>query len=629
MEYEKLGADQLLSAEVLDVVYSETDEITRTFEIVKLRKRASELKVTTALNTLLKVYDRELKRIEKENQVIDVEYRDADDNVTQFGDKYPAMRCGSWIADKNGVRVHTNKGDDIACYCPILPVQALRNVVTGKVKTRLAYFSRNKWIEFVVEKGVISSNSKIVALADYGVPVTTENARNLVKYLSDVENMNLEQIPIGKSTSKMGWQEKDSSFPEFFPYTDSLIFDGGMEFKEAYEALTPSGDRDVWFEAVKNVRAARRIEPLFFLAASLASPLLEILGVLSFCVNLWGETEGGKTVTSKLAASVWANPAKGKYMGDFCATETWIEIKQDFLNNLPLILDDSATVKDKLNFDMTSFVYNRCKEKGKGRSNKSLGIREETTWRQVIIMNGEQPVIFENMQGGAVNRTLDLTAGYSKIYADPRRLCEIIDRNYGFAGREFIDIIRSLGTDKIREIFNRQLDRVRSLDKMDKQSASLACVLTADEIAAEYLFKDGICIDLDDAAKVLCDKSFVSENERCYNYIIEQAAVYGDKFKPLGKSGDGSEDVYKNECWGCFEDEYVIIIRSVFEKLCSKGGFSAKKFLDWAKKNEKIWLDGDGKPTRLKRLGGMPKPTRCVFLLMPEYNETDSEDIPF
>lgn len=68
MEYEKLSADQLLSADVLDVVYNEPDEIARTFEIVKLRKRASELKVTTALNTLLKVYDRELKRIEKENQ---------------------------------------------------------------------------------------------------------------------------------------------------------------------------------------------------------------------------------------------------------------------------------------------------------------------------------------------------------------------------------------------------------------------------------------------------------------------------------------------------------------------------------------------------------------------------------
>ena len=612
-----MSAEELLSEEVLDKVYDEQDDITRGFEIIKLKKRASELKVATLLNTMLKLYDKELKRLQKESQIVDVvEFSPSNDNVTHFDKKYPSLKCGGWIADVNGVRIHTNKGDDVACYCPILPIQTLHNLTTGKEKVRLAYFRRNKWTEFVIEKGVIASNSKIVALADYGVPVTTENARSLVKYLSDIENLNIDNIPVGKSTSKMGWQDG-----EFFPYTENIVFDGGMEFKEPFEALTAAGDRDMWFDEAKKIRATKRIEPLFMMASSFASPLLEILGVLSFCVNLWGETEGGKTVCSKLATSIWANPAKGKYMGDFCATDTWIEIKQDFLNNLPLILDDSATVKNKAFFDMSEFVYNRCKEKGKGRSNKSLGIREETTWRHICIFNGEQPCITDNMQGGAINRTLDLTAGYSEIFKNPQRICEVIDKNYGFAGREFIEILKTLGNEKIKEIYKRNLEQVNALERMNKQSMSLATVLTADEIIEQYMFKDGIRIDLNQASDVLCDKSFVSENDRCYRYIIDQATIHSDKFKPLGKDDNGDE-IYKTECWGKFGDDYVAITVPIFDKICKDAGFSKKKFLNWAKMKELIRLDKAGKSSILTRLAGNPKPVRCYYLqLIEEDNE--------
>ena len=68
----------------------------------------------------------------------------------------------------------------------------------------------------------------------------------------------------------------------------------------------------------------------------------------SCCVDLWGETEGGKSVTLMLAASVWANPAESAYIGDFKTTDVALEAKANMLNHLPMILDDTS--KHQLNF---------------------------------------------------------------------------------------------------------------------------------------------------------------------------------------------------------------------------------------------------------------------------------------
>ena len=72
-------------------------------------------------------------------------------------------------------------------------------------------------------KDLISSASKIVSLSKLGVSVTSENARLLVKYLSDVENLNDDDIPVQMSSSKLGWIGGG-----FIPYDTDIVFDGDM-----------------------------------------------------------------------------------------------------------------------------------------------------------------------------------------------------------------------------------------------------------------------------------------------------------------------------------------------------------------------------------------------------------------
>ena len=75
----------------------------------------------------------------------------------------------------------------------------------------------------------IASQNLIVDLANHGIAVTSENARYLVRFLHDVENLNYDRIPEKKSVSRLGWIGAEG----FSPYVEGLIFDGGEQFQIA------------------------------------------------------------------------------------------------------------------------------------------------------------------------------------------------------------------------------------------------------------------------------------------------------------------------------------------------------------------------------------------------------------
>lgn len=551
---------------------------------------------------------------------------------TQFGAPYNDLDCGDWLANGKGISKPSPNGlaMKVASRYPVTWVRSMKNVNTGKYKVTLAFRKRGRWQEVTADRAVIADKSKISALAAYDFPVTSDTTGNLVEYLADLEFYNSDTIEMIRSTSKLGWQENKTA--EFFPYSndtndETILFDGENEFADQYDALTPRGSSDKWLEAVRSVRKSGRIEPLFMMAASFASPLLKVVGVQSFCVNLWGNTEGGKTVTAQLAASIWADPAAGRFMTDFNGTDVSFEVRQNFLNSFPLILDDSATVKNRAFFDMSDFVYKRCKEKGKGRSDKNLGTRDSYTWRQVIIMNGEQPAVSEDMQGGAINRTLDLACGHTAIYSDPRSLCEVIQHNYGHAGADYMAAVLAMDREALRDMYKAHLEQVSGLDGMQKQSNALAVIMLADELAERFVFRDGVRLDLAAAAETLSTKDFVSEDKRCYDYLTDQLSIHRDRFVPID-DGEGGR-IYKGDIWGCVDGDYLIIIRTVFDELCRQAGYSGKRFLNWARAQDLILCGEKGRPTKVKRLGNATP--RCVFLRLPDEDENEGFDggVPF
>lgn len=596
---EEVTKKDLLSREFMQDVFDEEDEIERGVNIANLMDRARELKVYTEFKILLDAFRK------AEREALPEKTKGTLCQWTNFeSDEYDNMICGYWNATERGI-IKPNS-DEYACYHPILPVERLKNIETGAEQIKLAYKRNGIWHEIVVPKSLIASASKIVALAEQGIAVTSENAKLLVKYLSDVENQNDNFIKIKRSTSKFGWLNKD-----FIPFDGDIIFDGDMKFKQVSESVTTQGSYTAWLDHARTVRARKRIESKFCLAASFASVLVAPLRGLPFFVDLWGGTEAGKSVALMLAASVWANPDENAFVGDYKSTETALEAKADMLNHLPMLLDDTSNQNRRLAENFESLVYVLCSGKGKTRSNKDIGINRESRWKNCIITNGEKPLTSYVNQGGAMNRILEISCD-GHIFEDPRLTASVVKNNYGYAGRDFIKILKEIGVEGLMEIQKNFLDKLDNDEKMQKQSLSLSIVLTADKIATDYIFKDDEYIDIEEAKQTLIDKNELSDNERCYRFIVDKVAMNPARFDPQ------NEVVEK---WGIIEDGYAVIISTVMSDLCKQSGFSRVSFLKWAN-DKNLLLTNKGRTDSLKKFNGTP--VRCVKLKLSDNSDFSS-----
>lgn len=606
----------ILAEEVFVEIFEQEDAIRRAQMLLSFQDRAKELGVKGKFDTMVKAFE----KAEKETQQKHRQSQTLIENWTNFTGKYDSMKCGSWLAADNGIRTFNKdySNEVIVCYHPILPIGRLRNLETGEEQIRLAYKRNHRWTEITIPKDIISSSNKIVSLSKLGVSVTSENAKLLVKYLSDVENLNDDEIPVQQSSAKLGWIGKG-----FLPYDTDIIFDGDMQFRNVYESIQGHGCWAGWLDHVRDLRKTKRPEIKFSLAASFASILISRLGALPFIVDFWGESGGGKSVSMMLAASVWADPADNQYIGDFKSTEVQMEVRADLLNHLPMMLDDTSKTSSRIRDNFEGVVYDLCSGKGKSRSNKELGIRRENRWKNTILTNGERPLTSYVSQGGAINRILEVECG-KEVYRDPQYTAELLKKNYGFAGKRFVQIVKKMDIEELRMMQRKIQEEIFNADKMQKQSISMSILLLADRIATDYIFLDGEYISIQEAESVLVDKSEVSEHERCYHYLLDKINMNRQRFDATATT----------EQWGVISDGYAVMYPQAVRDLCRQGDYSYKAFLNWADKQGIIQTDGKNQ-TKLKKIDG--KPVRCVFLQLNEFQDKDGfepaevtqEELPF
>ena len=253
----KLDSKSIMSREVLDEVFNQEDEIYRAELLASLALRASELRCKTEFTSVVNAYkkvQKDIKRQEREDIQRQLKEASLVEHYTNFADSpYDRMACGNWIAADDGIctwNSTTGITDVRACYHPILPVERLKNIQTGEEQIKIAFKRNNRWQEIIVPKDVVATASKIVGLSKNGIAVTSETAKHLVRYLSDVENLNDEYIEIQYSSGKLGWIGDG-----FLPYSEEIIFDGDAKFRQLFEAIQVKGDREAWYEHVKDQAA--------------------------------------------------------------------------------------------------------------------------------------------------------------------------------------------------------------------------------------------------------------------------------------------------------------------------------------------------------------------------------------
>lgn len=520
------------------------------------------------------------------------------------------MQSGPWICSDEAIYTPGQYGDMIACTHPIMPIERLVNIDTSETKVKVAYKRGRKWRDLVIERSLLASPQRILQLADFDVAVTSESARYLIKYLSDIEALNYESIPEKKSTTRLGWVDDNT----FLPYSTNVTFDGYAAFKNIYDSVAPAGSHKKWLDIINKFRrmdAACRIA----MAASFASVLLSKIDALPMFVHLWASDSGtGKTVMAMAAASVWGSPEIGKYMQTFSTTEVASEWTCAFLNSLPLIMDELQLARDKYG-NIRFNPYKIAQGIGKARGTKTGGIEQTPTWCLSCITTGETPLTSVADGAGAYARIIDVELDRVVIsLRDGQELVNIIKSNHGHAGRMFIKAIQGMDMSKIVKRYHELIDEiVKKGTVQSKQAMGAASLLLADELADEIIFHDEIGrLTIDELMPSLLSIDETSIEVRAYEFLEGWIASNAVRFK------DSDRDI---ERYGLIQYGKIYIIRSVFNETLSRAGFNSRTVASAFKKSGLTETE-DGRHDTRKTIDG--NQCRCICIKIKEKNDNDS-----
>lgn len=542
--------------EVFYQIFEIEDNVERTQYIEALRNTARRLKRATEFNNVYKSFVLDYAQRQKQTG-----------QKTKFTDQPLELVCGEWTANDLGVRaVHYDKNampmPVVACSHPILPVEILKNVDTAQERITLAYFKSATWQTITVDRSVCANANKIVdTLSQFGIEVTSDNAKNMVRYISECVGLNPLTLNPKKSINRLGWVENS-----FTPYAEDIRYEGDMDYEVIFRNVKEAGSFEAWKDLCAGLR--QNIPLRMMMAASFASVLLEPLKILPFVLHVWGTTGTCKTVALMVAMSIWGNPKMGGLVKTMNMTKNAIMRNASFLCSIPFAGDELQTIKDKWQGNFDQLIYQITEGVDRGRARAYGGVEETRTWKNSFLFTGEEPITKANSGGGSKNRVIEIAID-GPLVDDGHHVSNVVQENYGFAGRKFVEYLQEQETEKVVERYRAIFDELCRLDTTDKQAMAMACILLADEIAVKLFFTEEQALRVEQVKQYLQSAYEVDVAERAYQSVLNWAAKNPVRFEDP-KAPDSTN---KGEVWGKIDGELLIINRDVLLEYLDQGGF--------------------------------------------------------
>lgn len=516
-----------------------------------------------------------------------------------------------WAADAAGELRYTVTATAPWIACDLVDVD------TGDVRALVRVAVAGGARERALDRDVLLNQSRIIgALTPLGANVSSTNAKDIVRYLTDCERRCAGSRPRARSVVHLGWAEGPLS--AFMPYDagGEVRFDPSPdEAVKARPFMEPAGTLPDWVAGMAPARAA---SPAFrcVMAASFASPLVALLGVQTFIVYLWGRSRSGKTPTLKAAGSVWGDPTEGSdsYFRTFADTPKSIVRAAALFHDIPVIIDElqskgapgGQASKRQIVEDL---LYSLSLGHERGALNSDRSMMRAGSWRSLTIATGEIPIVGESTQQGAANRTLELNA---EPFADVRQaqaMHHLVAREHGTAGRAFVEALRRNPAEFYARQFAQVRDAVSSIACGHPQADNVALLAFADALEEFYVFSPGSgwqgCLDgaLAMAAWALGNATGSEGGDtdlKAIQFLAEW--LVGNRIH--------FDDYCENdrlERWGAVEDKSCApgflwyVFSSVLERALAGGNFDRQKTLRRMAEEGLLVCDSGHRYTKQKR----------------------------
>ncbi|MFO0905694.1 MAG: DUF927 domain-containing protein [Pirellulales bacterium] len=466
------------------------------------------------------------------------------------------------LTEKGGVGLL--KGDaqiQTVCITPLVLTKRLKNINSGSQFVEVAWFENGRWTTRVVPRGTIADSRKIVELADFGMDVNSANAKDVVQYFTAFEAVNRTNLPLCELSSQTGWQGKDGERgflrgTNFEPACGKdektqrpLIqfndHDEGM--KQAIAGIKARGKLATWAKAVQRVIKFPKVALALY--ASLAAALLMILRLANFCIDLAGESSGGKTTTLRISASVWGNVRQSQtdsIVRRCDVTATYFERYAQVNCDLPVYFDETKLLKDNHELGTRIYAFTTGMSRGRG----TIGsLQRSTSYRSVLFTTGEQPITANSSDGGTRPRVLTLwgppfTGDPNEVSQLIHEVMEVVEANYGVLGRKWVQVLvanRKAWKDwrnRHQEICKDYQSKVGQNRFALRQAESWAAIRLAAELVHEHIklpwgFRDPIQPLLDDLCKEVstADRALEALRFAYEHFVSHEVSFFNPEFR--------------------------------------------------------------------------------------------------
>lgn len=402
---------------------------------------------------------------------------------------YEVDRHGVWMVRPG------ESGDSIRTRIATAPLLVVRVFTdpAGDQLIELAWKDGPIAVTRTVPRAIAKSGRALIkALGNAGIPIVEADARQVERYLAAVEADNRSVIPRDLLARQLGWQPDG----EFVTGQDTPrhVEPAFEEQRSPLAAHRPSGTLAEWRTIVKALEPYPI--PRIMLAAGFAAPLLELLRVDSFTIDLSGRSTGGKTVSAMVAFSVWGCPTEqGGGIASWRTTLLAAEKRMNLCNGVPVVFDETRAVKVEGLVDQV--LYQVPMNRGTSRGG---GYPSDLPWRTVLISTGEQPALSFTTNEGASARILSLRgAPFGRNGETSERVAREVSigvaAQFGTAGPAFAARLREElatadGLEKLRRRHRELVAEHQEGGDINKRRAPRVAVV---RLAAELAYAWNIC----------------------------------------------------------------------------------------------------------------------------------------
>ena len=231
-------------------------------------------------------------------------------------------------------------------------------------------------------------------LASQGLNITTNPKQR--SYLDTY----IQDYPIHKRAlcvDKLGWHDGQYILPDSAIGSDGKQLIVYQSANSINSTLAQQGELAQWRDNLCKP-LAEQSRFVFSIACAFAGQLLELLEYDGGGFHLLGSSSMGKSLSLKLAASVWGNP--DRYVKTWRSTDNALEGTASEHNDSFLPLDEISECDPKI---VGKTVYMLANGQGKGRSTTTGHNRIAKTWRIIFLSNGEESL--QNFMAQAAQKT--------------------------------------------------------------------------------------------------------------------------------------------------------------------------------------------------------------------------------